>query len=118
MKVNPDLETFRLWFPEFTQTEDSKVERFLGDALEIHGVNPRCTLYVAAHLAALDSLEGSEPDLGLGELQEEQEGPLRARMKVQARNNREVFFTTTKYGRTFLEFEKRTPQYTFSGGFF
>ena len=104
------LKGFREQFPEFptNKVEDSAIERVLEEALELHSLSKRATLFCAAHLLTLETDRAA----GLnrrGEIASGGAGPLRASYRTQADNGWEAFFTRTEYGRRFLILEQRTP---------
>ena len=103
------LSDFRTQFPEFPQatSPDENVNRVLAEAREIHCVSDLATLFCAAHLLALD--EGPKGiGAGSGEATMKQAGPLRVRYLTQAKTGRQVFFSSSTYGRRFLTLELRS----------
>ena len=104
------LAGFRTQFPELDAAvaTDVAVERALEEALELHSLSPRATLFCTAHLLTLeaDRVSGKQRR---GEIAASGAGPLRASYRTQADNGWEAFFTRTEYGRRFLLLERRTP---------
>lgn len=103
------LADFRSRFPEFESTADAAVEARLAEAAEIHSVRASATLYCCAHLLSLASDTTTQPDAGAGEVASEGIGQERITYRTQAEDGWEAFFSTTRYGRTFLLLERRTP---------
>jgi len=101
------LTEFREYFPELSGHADDAVERALIVAREMHGLRDKATLYCAAHLIAID--DGiPQPDGGQGEVIAESVGSQASRYMAMAESGRQTFFTTTSYGRVFLELELRS----------
>lgn len=99
------LPDFRLRFTEFAAETDDKILLYLGDALDIFSACPTATLYLAAHLLALDTEYGTGikgVDGGLGEVQSESIGPKSVSYKTQAAKESDTFYTSTPYGRRYL----------------
>ena len=99
------LPSFRVRFPEFSGETDDRVILYLADALQIFSTCQPATLYLAAHLLALDTdygPGGQGVDGGMGEIQSESIGPKSVSYKTQAAKESDTFYTTTPYGRRFL----------------
>lgn len=115
------LSDFREWFPgpPFDALTDDTVTRSLNEALIFHDEREEATLYLTAHLLALDveagdaeTRNGIAPDGGAGVVTSETIGPRTIGYLTQAgKNERRAFFATTPYGRRFLALEDRTPRY-------
>ena len=105
------LADFREMFPEFGVADytDDVVVGWIETARAIHALSDRALIWCAAHLLALDRDEGRETDGGAGIIQSESIGPMRLTFQTQAKDQREVFFSRTSYGRMFLQLEHRTP---------
>ena len=102
---------FRLIFPEFSQTSDRAVQVKIDEALEIHNVSERASLFCTAHLLALEAARIAGTPILHGERAEERAGPLRATYRTMTEDGqRSAFFTSTPYGREFLILESRTPR--------
>ena len=106
----------------FEGVDDATVDRFLYQARQFHKYSGQATQYCAAHLFSLWRLskanaeaEAPTVDGGGGEVTKDQIGSQIQEYKTQAEKGREVFFSTTSYGRHFLVLEKRTPQYVLGG---
>ena len=112
-----NLNDFRAQFPEFSETEDDKVNFALSLAKQFNNKSKRLILYAAAHLLAGKYIEPSSPgmDGGAGELMKYALGPKAQEFKTMADDGSEVFFTTTSYGRIFLTLEKRNLNTTLGG---
>ena len=107
------LTWFREEFPEFDDVIDQSVETWLGHAAEIHSLSKTATLYLAAHLVALDREEsGQVVDHGAGVITSETIGPKSVTYMNQARSGDEVFFARTEYGRLFLTLERRATAFS------
>ena len=114
------VDNFKANFTELTGLTDTEIERILYQALQLHKHSPQATQYCAAHLYVLlkKSEAANDPiDGGGGEVAKDQIGAQVQEYRVMAEKGREVFFSTTSYGRHFLTLEKRTPQYVFGGVF-
>ena len=113
------LSDFREYFPgpPFTNLDDASVARALNEALLLHCVREEATIYLTAHLLALDvesaehvERNGLAPDGGSGVVTEEAVGPRRFTFLTQAgESERRAFYATTPYGRRFMALEDRTP---------
>lgn len=107
-----DLAAFRAQFPELSAHEDAEVNRALAVAKLIHEVREMATLYCAAHLLSAAAVGGDgEGAAQLGEIASEGAGPLRTTYVTQATpGQKHTFFTSTSYGQTFLQLERRAPR--------
>lgn len=58
--MEASIANFRALFPEFKDPpyDDAKVQFYLDLAAEIHSCSDTVTLYLAAHMAALDAVDG------------------------------------------------------------
>ena len=107
------LAWFREEFPEFDDVADSAVNVWLGHAAEIHSLSETATLYLAAHLVALDGEDSvGQVDGGAGVITSETIGPKSATYMTQARSGDETFFARTQYGRLFLTIERRVTAFS------
>ena len=107
------LAWFREEFPEFEDLSDQGVETWLDRAVEIHSLSDTATLYLAAHLVALDREESGEVvDHGAGVITSETIGPKSVTYMTQARSGDETFFARTQYGRLFLTIERRVTAFS------
>lgn len=109
MAESVTLTDFRNQFSEFSTRSDAEVNRVLEEACHIHSARKLATLFCAAHLLVLNS-NIAEGEKTSGEIESAGTGPLRVSYKTQAENGRDVFFTSTNYGRRFLTLEKRNPR--------
>ena len=105
------LADFRAQFPEFDGMDEPVVLQWLETARDIHALSDRALIWCAAHLIVLDRDEERQIDRGTGEVEEDRAGPKRVRFRAQTRDERDTFFTRTRYGRMFLQLERRTPGY-------
>ena len=103
---------FRGRFPEFSESRFSGpvVDRAIKTAYLITDVTHEATGYCIAHLLSTMEAHAAEMDGGAGEITSETTGPRMQSFMTQAEKGREVFFTTTPYGRTCLTLEKRSPR--------
>ncbi len=102
---------FRKEFPEFSEVTDDAVQRWIERASEIHATSETATLYLAAHLVAVDR-EDSGVDDGAGVVVGESVGPKSVQYKTQAESGDQAFFARTKYGRLFLTLERRATAFS------
>ena len=111
--------SFRTLFPEFDSLSDNMVDAVIRTAKMMQTRNTLAQEWLTAHLLALvngeDGDEAGKPDGGMGEVTSETIGPLMRQYRTQAGllGGSDVFFTTTRYGRTFLQVIKRDPVNTF-----
>ena len=124
MSLNVDdlLPLFDARFPEFKTVSEATKRIYLDDALCIFSLCEKAVLYLAAHLYVLDrdqSLStqngGAGIDDGLGEITSERIGKKATSYKHQTGKGgkSEVFYTTTAYGRKYLEFASKCPAKAF-----
>ena len=111
-----DLATFRNLFEEFDDRTDAKVELALEEACKLFARDALGTLYLTAHVVALDKSEEdvTTVDSGNGSIQSQTVGDLALVFRSQDQNARETYFVSTKYGRKYLNIERRTPRRTLS----
>lgn len=109
MSIEERLAAFRARFPEFSGLSDAIVTLCLEDALCIFRLCDRAVLQLAAHLCALDIDQPGNTgiDSGLGEITSEKVGQKAVTYKTQAGKEADVFYTTTKYGRMFLQLRNK-----------
>ena len=104
---------FKSRFPELGPLSDVEITAYITLACELSSVSKTAILYLAAHLYILDKHEsGDKIDGGSGEVSSETMNRKVYMYKTMAESNRDVFFTRTMYGRSFLAFEKRSPART------
>ena len=101
-------------FPETTYP-DATVEARIKEARLIHAVRKLATLYLTAHLIAIDAENTGEPDGGSGVVTSEKIGPRQVDYATQAGGTerskaRRAFFATTSYGRRFLMLADTSPR--------
>jgi hypothetical protein len=112
------LADFRDRFPEFSSIPDTEMTALLAEAKELHGLDDTATLYLAAHLAALDKSEMQDGviarvDGGGGAFTSESVGPKSASYATQIEmKGRDTFYVRTSYGRRFLALERRRTAFT------
>ena len=99
---------FKSQYAEFS-VADGLIQRAITTAENIWSLSDEGTGLVAAHLLALHSDQQAEPDGGLGIVKSERIGPRQVAYQNQARDNPDVFFATTPYGRLFLTLRDHTP---------
>ena len=105
---------FKARFPELvTGLSDLNITGYITLACELSAVSKNAILYLAAHLYVLEKEEGAgEIDGGSGEITAETMGRKIYQYKTMAESGRDVFYTRTMYGRTFLALERRSPKRT------
>lgn len=116
-----DLVSFRGMFPEFDRVKKEVLIRSFATGEALFRGRGVARLYLVAHLLelALRTSYGTGLDVSEhgGEVTSVQIGDHRLSYMSQAvstgKGSREVFFTRTEYGRTFLEIQKRTGLFTF-----
>ena len=99
---------FRTQFTEFEDVEDAKLTRQMTVADALRPSTDLGFLYLTAHLLAIDTDRDNDialPDGGSGEVTREESGNVHMSYRTQARNNAEVFYTRTEYGRTMMAIE-------------
>ena len=103
-------------FPVFDGQSDATVTLYLEDALCIFKLCDRAVIYLAAHLCSLDIDQSGNTgiDSGLGEITSEKIGQKAVTYKTQASVEKDVFYTTTKYGRMFLQLRDKCPSRAFT----
>lgn len=107
----------RAAFPEFADTNTypaALINAAIATAYALTDVSAEATKHCVAHLLALHQQQVAEADGGAGEITAERTGPTMRQFMTQAESGREVFFTSTAYGRSCLALEKRTPKSVFS----
>ena len=116
MTIEELLAVFRTRFPEFDSVSDEQVSLYLDDALCIFKLCDKAVVYLAAHLCALaqDQSGNTGIDSGLGEVMSEKIGQKSVTYKTQASKNEDVFYTSTKYGRTYLELRNKCTSRAFT----
>ena len=86
------------------------VSDLIAEAYSITDVSREATLYCVAHLLSLEEQNHARPDGGSGEVVTETTGPFTANFRSQADSGRDVFFSTTPYGRRVMTLERRSPK--------
>ena len=107
------VQAFRARFPAplFSTDTDEQIALTISDAQLLHSVNETATLYLVAHLLALNSETTGEPDGGAGVVTKEKIGPKDITYLTDAgTDERRAFYATTSFGRRFLALEDRTPR--------
>ena len=122
--MNELLLQFRLLFPEFAAVPDATVLLYLETASKIFNACKEATLYLGAHLIAIDQSNkigpgfpnppGAPIDGGGGELTSEKVGELQVTKKPMADTGLETYYTSTPYGRRYLALKKVCAPYVFS----
>lgn len=96
-----------------TFDDDGQIERAMSTASGISSATQDAFFYLVAHLLVLERAEGGTadpaPDGGSGEITSESAGRRSASYQMQARDASDVFFSTTYWGRTFLQLNRRAP---------
>ena len=110
LTVDDLLPVFRARLTEFKSVNDDTIRIYLDDALCIFSLCEKAAVYLAAHLFVLDRDQESVTgiDDGLGQVSSERIGKKAVTYKHQTgKNGRdETFYTSTKYGRKYLEFSR------------
>ena len=109
-----DAAAVRAKIPELTVQAypDAAVTAAIGTAKQIAAATDEIWLHCTAHLLVLPRT--TVVDGGRGEVKSELEGPKQVQYMTQARDERDVFFSTTAYGRLVLMLEERSPAAQFS----
>ena len=110
----PTVAEFRAQFPTAflaATHPDALITSRIGEARQIHGVRKLATLYLTAHLLAVDGEATGDPDGGAGVVSSETIGPRKVSYLTQADGmpNR-AFFATTSYGRRYLALVASSPR--------
>ena len=110
----PTVAEFRAQFPATflaATHPDSLITSRIGEARLIHGVRKLATIYLVAHLLAVDGEATGEPDGGAGVVSVEGIGPRKVEYMNQSDGmpNR-AFFGTTSYGRRFMALVASSPR--------
>ncbi len=119
------LAKFRIRFPEFpaNKISDDVVNMYLNDALCIFSLCDKAVQYLTAHLYVLDRDQSvSEKngkagvDDGLGQIESDKIGKKATTYKHQTGKGgkTESFYTSTPYGRKYLEFARKCPGAAFT----
>lgn len=95
---------------DYTRISDDVVTRLISDAYELTDVSESATAYCVAHFMALHPEMNGNADGGSGEVRAERIGPKQTSYMTQAETAREVFFSSTAYGRRVLVLESRSPR--------
>ena len=110
----PTVAEFRTRFGELASEEtypDALIQNAINVAKSISTVSSEGFLYLTAHLAVvMKSEETGELDGGSGEVSGEMSSAQSMSYTVMAEHNRDVFFTRSSYGRTFMLLESRAPK--------
>ena len=112
MSFTVTVAQFRTQFADdatLLSSSDAQIQRALDEALLIHRVQPLATLFCAAHIRTLDKA-AADGKTTSPEVSQRRAGPLSATYLTQAEENREAFFTSTSYGKRFLNLEKRSAR--------
>ena len=112
--MTPNLSQIRTQFPEFASRTDQQVETALAEALQIHDIRQSATLYLTAHILALNSDETTQPDAGAGIVSGETIGPRQVNYKTMSQDAHalDVWCEQTHYGRMYLVLAKSNPRRT------
>ena len=105
---------FRDRFAEFDRIDDATISFLIPQAYEMSDVSREATLYCIAHLASLEGERIAKPDGGSGEVVSDALGPQSRSYMSLAESNRDVFFSTSTYGRRMLTLESRSVNAVFS----
>ena len=118
------VEEFRRFFPEFDSISDEAIQLRINAATAIFCTNSDATLYLAAHLLALDiannvgglgDSSGGSLDGGSGVHTAESVGDVSVSMQPMTERNEDNFYATTPYGRQYLAFRNTTPSFVIPG---
>lgn len=113
MAVTVTVAGFREEYSEFSDTSDTDVQKWLDRALLLHSVNEDCVYALCAHLLTLEDEPFEDQVGGSGEITSVQTGPRWTQYMTQAKENREVWFSRTRYGRFYLAMSRRLPKRAF-----
>lgn len=119
------LPDFRSEFPEFDSVSDEIITKYLNNALMIHSICPGATIYLAAHLYALDQDSGigsvpgpDNPVDGGGSAREvlaDKGKEISTTFKsVSGSKDGDSFYSSTPYGRMYLRLRDSCPGRKFS----
>lgn len=103
------VESFRERFPQFNGTAEDQVAFALAEAKAIHNIKSLATLFLTAHILTLDAQGGGGQNQS-GEATMKRAGPVSASYITQAERGGEAFFTSTGYGKRYLNLAKHTPR--------
>ena len=107
----PGVPDFRAQFPELQTSPDVVIANAITTAYAMHSQVRLATLYLAAHLVVLTAEDTGKPDGGSGEITSETSVGGKMVMYMQmAESGREIFYTRTSYGRTFITLERRSAR--------
>ena len=113
MATAPSPAEFREYFGEFgnpTAYPDTDITKATNRAIAISSVSLEALRYLIAHELALGKEASVDPDGGSGEVASESIGPRSVSYASQSERPKDVYFTRTSYGRTFLALESRIPR--------
>ena len=107
----PTAAQFRERFPEFTVAShpDAAITQAAETASRISAVSFEALLYLTAHVRTLDAENTAALDGGSGEVTAESVETRNVTYAKQAKDEGDVFFTRSSYGRMFKMLENRTP---------
>ena len=110
----PTVAEFRAQFPDTFPAAthpDALIETRIGEARQIHAVRKLATIYLTAHLLAVDGEATGSPDGGSGVVAGEKIGPRQVSYLTQSDGmpNR-AFFGTTSYGRRYMALVASSPR--------
>ena len=110
----PTVAEFRSQFPTtflVATHSDALITSRIGEARQIHAVRKLATLYLTAHLLAVDGEATGAPDGGAGVVSSEGIGPRKVTYLTQAdKAPNRAFFATTSYGRRYLALVASSPR--------
>lgn len=110
----PTVAEFREFFGELEAEVDDKITSAIQTAFEMTAVSRTAILYCAAHVLVVSKENSPDADGGAGEVSSETIGPRKVIYTTTAQDGREVYFSRTGYGRTFLQLERRSVARTMS----
>lgn len=118
------LPIFREQFPEYSALSDDYVLGYLNKALLIHAICPMATVYLSAHLIAIDqdsgigSVDGPKFPVDSGgaarEVVSERGKNINTTFKSMAKKESDTFYTATPYGRMYITLRDACPGQGFS----
>ena len=112
MASGPTPLEFRARFPEFVANDypDALIERAVGLARRLAAAAGMEAVYwLTAHWLSLEGERNVSPDYGSGLVTSETVGPRTVSYMAEARDDAQVFYARTVYGRAYLALERRAP---------
>jgi len=115
------LPVFREQFPEYDSSSDAEILKNINNALLIHAICGMATVYLSAHLIAIDSnsgVGGSGGGIDAGgvreTLSETAKSVSSSFAKLSKDGTDDAFYTVTPYGRMYIVLRNSCPGKKFS----